>query len=198
MDRKWWKEAVFYQIYPRSFYDSNGDGIGDLKGITEKLPYLKELGVTAVWICPFFKSPMKDNGYDISDYYDVNPEFGTIEDADELIRCANENGIKIIMDMVINHTSDQHRWFQEACRDRHSKNRPTPPPYRTEDIYQHRPIENTRTVTKRSFAPIQSEENKMIDKLNGEDFYDYSDYYDGLDGEHSDIDYNEIRDYFED
>ena len=123
MDRKWWKEAVFYQIYPRSFYDSNGDGIGDLKGITEKLPYLKELGVTAVWICPFFKSPMKDNGYDISDYYDVNPEFGTIEDADELIRCANENGIKIIMDMVINHTSDQHRWFQEACRDRHSKYR---------------------------------------------------------------------------
>ena len=86
MDRKWWKEAVFYQIYPRSFYDSNGDGIGDLKGITEKLPYLKNLGVTAVWICPFFKSPMKDNGYDISDYYDVNPEFGTIEDADELIR----------------------------------------------------------------------------------------------------------------
>ena len=69
MDRKWWKEAVFYQIYPRSFYDSNGDGIGDLKGITEKLPYLKNLGVTAVWICPFFKSPMKDNGYDISDYY---------------------------------------------------------------------------------------------------------------------------------
>ena len=123
MDKKWWKEAVFYQIYPRSFYDSNGDGIGDLKGITEKLPYLKELGVTAVWICPFFKSPMKDNGYDISDYYDVNPEFGTIEDADELIRCANENGIKIIMDMVINHTSDQHRWFQEACRDRHSKYR---------------------------------------------------------------------------
>lgn len=84
------------------------------------------------------------------------------------------------------------------CRDRHSKNKPTPPPYRTEDIYQHRPIENTRTVTKRSFAPIQSEENKMIDKLNGEDFYDYSDYYDGLDGEHSDIDYDEIRDYFED
>ena len=123
MDKKWWKEAVFYQIYPRSFYDSNGDGIGDLKGITEKLPYLKELGVTAVWICPFFKSPMKDNGYDISDYYDVNPEFGTIEDADELIRCANENGIKIIMDMVINHTSDQHRWFQEARRDRHSKYR---------------------------------------------------------------------------
>ena len=123
MEKKWWKESVVYQIYPKSFKDSNGDGIGDLKGITEKLPYLKELGVTAVWICPFFKSPMKDNGYDISDYYDVNPEFGTIEDADGLIRCANENGIKIIMDMVINHTSDQHRWFQEACRDRHSKYR---------------------------------------------------------------------------
>ena len=84
------------------------------------------------------------------------------------------------------------------CQDRHSKSRPAPPPYRTEDIYQHRPIENTGTATKRFLAPVQSEENKMIDKLNGEDYYDYSDYYDGLDGEHSDIDYNEVRDYFED
>lgn len=84
------------------------------------------------------------------------------------------------------------------CRDRHSKSRPTSPPYRTEDIYQHRPIENTGTATKRSSTPVQSEENKMIDKLNGSDYYDHSDYYDGLDGEHSDIDYNEVRDYFED
>ena len=84
------------------------------------------------------------------------------------------------------------------CQDRHSKSRPAPPPYRTEDIYQHRPIENTGTATKRSLAPVQSEENKMIDKLNGSDYYDHSDYYDGLDGEHADIDYNEVRDYFED
>lgn len=123
MERKWWKEAVFYQIYPKSFYDSNGDGIGDLRGIAEKLPYLKSLGITAIWICPFFKSPMKDNGYDISDYYDVNPEFGTMDDVDELLKCAKEQDIRIILDMVINHTSDQHKWFQEACRDKNSKYR---------------------------------------------------------------------------
>ncbi len=123
MNKTWWKEAVFYQIYPRSFCDSNGDGIGDLRGITKKLPYLKEMGITAIWICPFFRSPMKDNGYDISDYYDVNPEFGTIEDAMELLHCAKENGIRVILDLVINHTSDQHKWFQEACRDKNSKYR---------------------------------------------------------------------------
>ena len=123
MERKWWKEAVFYQIYPRSFCDSNGDGIGDLRGITKKLPYLKEIGVTAIWVCPFFRSPMKDNGYDISDYYDVNPEFGTIEDAMELLHCAKENDIRVILDLVINHTSDQHKWFQEACLDKNSKYR---------------------------------------------------------------------------
>lgn len=123
MNKTWWKEAVFYQIYPRSFCDSNGDGIGDLQGITKKLPYLKEMGITAIWICPFFRSPMKDNGYDISDYYDVNPEFGTIEDAMEMLRCAKENGIRVILDLVINHTSDQHKWFQEACRDKNSRYR---------------------------------------------------------------------------
>lgn len=123
MNKTWWKEAVFYQIYPRSFCDSNGDGIGDLQGITKKLPYLKEMGITAIWICPFFRSPMKDNGYDISDYYDVNPEFGTIEDAMEMLCCAKENGIRVILDLVINHTSDQHKWFQEACRDKNSKYR---------------------------------------------------------------------------
>ncbi|MCC8066780.1 MAG: alpha-glucosidase [Clostridiales bacterium] len=123
MERKWWKEAVFYQIYPQSFYDANGDGIGDLQGIMEKIPYLKELGITALWICPFYCSPLVDNGYDISDYYAVNSEFGSIEDARELLKCANENGIRVILDLVINHTSDKHPWFQEACADKDSKYR---------------------------------------------------------------------------
>ena len=112
--RKWWKEEVAYQIYPKSFYDSNGDGIGDLNGITEKLDYLNNLGVTLLWICPIFKSPMDDNGYDISDYYDIAPEFGTMEDLDNLIKKAKEKNIKIILDLVINHTSDEHEWFNKA------------------------------------------------------------------------------------
>ena len=123
LDKKWWKKEVGYQIYPRSFYDSNNDGIGDLNGITEKLDYLKDLGITLIWICPIFKSPMDDNGYDISDYYDVNPEFGTKEDLERLISEAEKRGIKIILDLVINHTSDEHEWFLEALRNPESKYR---------------------------------------------------------------------------
>ena len=123
LDKKWWKKEVGYQIYPRSFYDSNNDGIGDLNGITEKLDYLKDLGITLIWICPIFKSPMDDNGYDISDYYDVNPEFGTKEDLERLIAEAEKRGIKIILDLVINHTSDEHEWFLEALRNPESKYR---------------------------------------------------------------------------
>lgn len=110
----WWKNEIAYQIYPRSFKDSNHDGIGDIKGIIEKLDYLENLGVTLLWLCPIYKSPMDDNGYDISDYYDINPEFGTMHDLEELIEKAKEKNIKIIMDLVINHTSDEHPWFQEA------------------------------------------------------------------------------------
>ena len=117
MERKWWQEEVVYQIYPKSFYDSNGDGTGDIRGIMEKLPYLEQLGVTMLWICPVFASPMDDNGYDISDYMALAPEFGTLEDLDELITRAGSRGIKIILDLVINHTSDEHAWFQEALRD---------------------------------------------------------------------------------
>ena len=109
---KWWKKAVVYQVYPRSFYDSNGDGIGDLKGITQKLPYLKDLGVDAIWISPYNKSPNADNGYDVSDYYDISDEFGTLEDFDELSETAHKSGIRLIMDLVINHTSDEHPWFK--------------------------------------------------------------------------------------
>lgn len=121
LDKKWWQKEVGYQIYPRSFYDSNNDGIGDLNGITAKLDYLKELGITLIWVCPIFKSPMDDNGYDISDYYDVNPEFGTKEDLERLIKEAEKRGIKIILDLVINHTSDEHEWFLEALKNPESK-----------------------------------------------------------------------------
>ena len=123
LDKKWWQKEVGYQIYPRSFYDSNNDGIGDLNGITAKLDYLKELGITLIWVCPIFKSPMDDNGYDISDYYDVNPEFGTKEDLERLIKEAEKRGIKIILDLVINHTSDEHEWFLEALKNPESKYR---------------------------------------------------------------------------
>ncbi|MDE7341948.1 MAG: alpha-glucosidase [Lachnospiraceae bacterium] len=111
MNRTWWKEAVIYQIYPRSFMDSNGDGIGDLKGITDRLDYLKYLGIDVIWLSPVYKSPNDDNGYDISDYQDIMEEFGTMADFDELLAKAHEKGIKIVMDLVVNHTSDEHQWF---------------------------------------------------------------------------------------
>lgn len=114
MKKKWWQESVVYQIYPRSFNDTNGDGIGDLKGITEKLDYLKELGIDVIWLSPVYKSPNDDNGYDISDYEDIMDEFGTMEDMDELLKEGNKRGIKILMDLVVNHTSDEHKWFIEA------------------------------------------------------------------------------------
>ncbi|MHC1685898.1 MAG: alpha-glucosidase [Clostridiaceae bacterium] len=123
MKEQWWQKEVIYQIYPKSFYDSNGDGIGDIKGINKKLEYLSELGVTMLWICPIYKSPMDDNGYDISDYFDLAPEFGTMEELEELIENAKGYGIKIILDLVINHTSDEHQWFKEAINDSNSKYR---------------------------------------------------------------------------
>lgn len=114
MNKAWWKEAVVYQIYPRSFMDSNGDGIGDLNGITEKLEYLKELGIDVIWLSPVYQSPNDDNGYDISDYQAIMEEFGTMEDYDRMLARAHELGIKIMMDLVVNHTSDEHAWFVES------------------------------------------------------------------------------------
>lgn len=122
MDRKqWWKDAVVYQIYPKSFQDSNGDGIGDIRGIIQRLDYLKRLGVNVIWLCPVYCSPMDDGGYDISDYYHIHPMFGTDEDMDELIEKADRMGIKVLMDLVVNHTSDEHEWFQEALKNPDSK-----------------------------------------------------------------------------
>ena len=112
--KTWWKEKAIYQIYPRSFNDSNGDGIGDIPGIIEKLDVLKDLGIGIIWLSPVYKSPNNDNGYDISDYLDINPEYGTMEDMDQLLLEAKKRDIKIVMDLVINHTSDQHNWFQKS------------------------------------------------------------------------------------
>lgn len=121
VSRKWWKESVVYQIYPRSFMDSNEDGIGDLKGVTSKLDYLKDLGIDVIWICPMYKSPNDDNGYDISDYQDIMDEFGTMADFDELLEEVHKREMKLILDLVINHTSDEHPWFIES---RSSKDSP--------------------------------------------------------------------------
>ena len=117
MKKKWWQDKVAYQIYPKSFYDTNGDGIGDLPGIIEKLDYLKELGVDIVWLSPCYRSPLADQGYDISDYYDIDPRFGTMEDMDRLIAEAKKRDMYIVMDLVVNHCSDEHEWFKKACKD---------------------------------------------------------------------------------
>ena len=121
MKKVWWKEAVAYQVYPRSFYDSNNDGIGDLRGIIEKLDYIKELGIDIIWVSPFYKSPNDDNGYDISDYQDIMKEFGNMKDFDDLLEGIHKRGMKLIIDLVINHTSDEHPWFIES---RSSKDNP--------------------------------------------------------------------------
>ena len=121
MEKAWWKESVIYQIYPRSFCDSNGDGIGDLNGIRSKLDYLQKLGINVIWLSPIYKSPNDDNGYDISDYQDIMDDFGNMNDFDLLLKEAHEHGIKIVMDLVVNHTSDEHKWFIES---RSSKDNP--------------------------------------------------------------------------
>ena len=133
MEKTWWKESVVYQIYPRSFRDSNGDGIGDINGITEKLDYLKDLGVDVIWLSPVYESPNDDNGYDIADYQKIMDEFGTMEDWEELLAEIHNRGMKLIMDLVVNHSSDEHKWFQES---RKSKDNP----YR--DYYIWRPGKN--------------------------------------------------------
>ena len=137
MERKWWKEAVVYQIYPRSFMDSNGDGIGDLNGIKSKLDYLKLLGIDVIWLSPIYKSPNDDNGYDISDYQKIMDEFGTMEDFDCLLSEAHKRNIKIIMDLVVNHTSDEHKWFIESRGSRDN-------PYRDYYIWKEGKEDGTR------------------------------------------------------
>jgi len=132
-NRFWWKEAIVYQIYPRSFKDSNGDGVGDLRGVIEKLDYIQSLGVDAVWLNPIYKSPNDDGGYDISDYYSVQPEFGSMEDFDELLKSLHQRSLKLIMDLVLNHSSDEHPWFQESRKSKDNRYR---------DYYFWRPGKN--------------------------------------------------------
>ena len=116
--REWWKEGVVYQIYPRSFQDSNGDGVGDLRGIINRLDYIKDLGVDIIWLNPIYSSPNDDNGYDISDYRNIMAEFGDMDDFEELLTGMHERGLKVVMDLVVNHCSDEHMWFQEAKQSR--------------------------------------------------------------------------------
>ncbi len=156
-NKEWWKESVVYQVYPKSFQDSDGDGIGDIQGIIQRLDYLKELGVDVVWICPLYKSPMDDGGYDIADYYTIDDMFGNNQDFDELLNKAEKLGMKILMDLVVNHTSDEHTWFQEALRDPESKYRDY---YVFSEGIDGQPPNNWRTYFGESaWEPVPNEDN---------------------------------------
>ncbi|MFT7165036.1 MAG: oligo-1,6-glucosidase, partial [Flavobacterium sp.] len=147
-DAKWWKEAVVYQIYPRSFKDSNGDGVGDLKGIISKLDYIKNLGIDAVWLNPIYASPNDDNGYDISNYREIMSDFGTMEDFDILLKEMHKRGIKLIMDLVVNHSSDEHDWFKQSRSSRDN-------PYR--DYYHWWPAERGKPQYRWSWFDVNSD-----------------------------------------
>ena len=122
-DIPWYRDAIFYEVPVRSFYDANNDGIGDFKGMSEKLDYIKSIGVDCIWVLPFYQSPLKDDGYDISDFYSINPDYGTMEDFENLITEAHKRGLRVIADLVLNHVSDQHPWFQEAASSRDNPKR---------------------------------------------------------------------------
>src|SRR5215831_19376626 len=122
-DDLWYKDAIFYELHVKAFYDSNADGVGDFRGLMEKLDYLQDLGVDCLWILPFYPSPLRDDGYDIADYYDVHPSYGTLADFKAFLRAAHHRRIKVITDLVMNHTSDQHAWFQEARKSPSSRHR---------------------------------------------------------------------------
>ena len=155
--RKWWKEAVVYQIYPRSFKDSNGDGVGDLKGISSKLDYLKSLGIDVIWLNPIFSSPNDDNGYDISDYRAIMQEFGTMQDFDELLKGMHDRHLKLVLDLVVNHSSDEHEWFKQSRSSREN-------PYR--DYYHWWPAERGRPHARRSFFDVNGDAWKLDDTTN--------------------------------
>src|SRR3954470_8047298 len=123
IDRDWWKHAVFYEVYPRSFADSNNDGLGDLNGITAHLDYLKKLGIDAIWITPCFPSPQVDFGYDVADYTGIEPMYGTLADFDHLVQQGQKRQIRVVLDFVVNHSSDQHRWFQQSKSSRDNEYR---------------------------------------------------------------------------
>ena len=140
---EWWRKAVVYEVYPRSFADSNGDGIGDLNGITSHLDYLKDLGVDAIWITPFYPSPQVDFGYDISNYHAIDPQYGTLADFDRLLEEAKKRDIRVVLDMVLNHTSDQHPWFLES---KSSRDNPKAEWYMWHDGKDHQPPNNWQSI----------------------------------------------------
>ncbi|MBP2284055.1 oligo-1,6-glucosidase [Flavobacterium sp. CG_23.5] len=157
LQKKWWKEAVVYQIYPRSFKDSNGDGVGDLKGIISKLDYVKSLGIDAVWLNPIYASPNDDNGYDISNYREIMKDFGTMEDFDVMLKEMHKRGIKLIMDLVVNHSSDENKWFQESRKSRDNKYR---------DYYHWWPAEKGKPPYRWSFFDLNSDAWKFDAQTN--------------------------------
>jgi alpha-glucosidase len=174
-DHPWWHGAVFYQIYPRSFLDTDGDGVGDLEGIRQRLPYLARLGVDAIWLSPFYRSPMADFGYDVADHTDVDPLFGTLEDAGGLVREAHEHGLRVVVDYVPNHTSDQHRWFLEARRERGSAHRdwyvwadgaPSTPPNRWMSAFTGGPAWTWDTTTRQWYLHLFLPEQPDLDWRN--------------------------------
>lgn len=148
LDRKWWKEAVVYQIYPRSFKDDNGDGVGDLKGILSKLDYVKSLGIDVIWLNPIYSSPNGDNGYDISDYENIMQQFGTMDDFNALLKGMHDRGLKLVMDLVVNHSSDQHEWFKQSRSSRDN-------PYR--NYYHWWPAEKGKPAKRYSFFDVNSD-----------------------------------------
>lgn len=142
----WWKEGIVYQIYPRSFQDTSGNGVGDLKGILQRLDYIKSLGVDIIWLNPVYESPNDDNGYDISDYQNIMAEFGSMEDFDSLLKGMHDRGLKLVMDLVVNHSSDEHKWFQESRKDRNN-------PYR--DYYHWWPAEKGTPPKRWSYFDVE-------------------------------------------
>ncbi len=165
-DRKWWKEAIVYQIYPRSFKDSDGDGVGDLKGIISKLDYIKSLGITAVWLNPIYASPNTDNGYDISDYRNIQQAFGTMQDFDSLIKGMHDRGIKLVMDMVLNHSSSEHEWFKQSRSSRDN-------PYR--HYYHWWPAEKGKPAPRFSFFDVNGDAWKYDSLTNAYYLHIFSD-----------------------
>ena len=155
--KAWWKEAVVYQVYPRSFKDSNGDGVGDLNGITSKLDYIKSLGVDVIWLNPIYGSPNDDNGYDISDYQSIMKEFGTMDDFNALLKGMHERGLKVVMDLVVNHCSDEHEWFKQARSSRDN-------PYR--DYFHWWPAEKGKPNPRYSFFDVNNDAWKLDPKTN--------------------------------
>ncbi len=178
LDRKWWKETVVYQIYPRSFKDSDGDGVGDLKGILSKLDYIKSLGIDVIWLNPIYASPNGDNGYDISDYQNIMQQFGTMNDFDALLKGMHDRGLKLVMDLVVNHSSDQHEWFKQSRSSRNNSYR---------NYYHWWPAEKGKPAKRYSFFDINSDAWKFDAKTNSYYLHYFGDFQPDLNWENPEL-----------